>query len=200
LPERGSYPPQAGQPTTQVIVSQSTVSAFAADLWDHFSFNPLTGKFYNRKTGKLIPGTTFIDSRNYKGLRVCVPFKGTSRAIAYGRAVHSWVTGTFPGKGFHVDHINHDSHDNRPWNLRCVTIRENNQNRRRQGSPGIYWNTRLKKWQAQIRINGEKVYLGIYKDEGQALERYVHACDAEGYAVLPEVRARLSELLKSSHH
>jgi hypothetical protein len=171
-------------------MSQSTASAPAADLWDQFSYNPLTGKFYSRKTGKLIPGTAFVDQRNYSGLRVTASFNGRVRSVAYGRAVYSWLTGVVPGKGFHVDHINHNAHDNRPWNLRCVTVRENNQNRRNQGSVGIYWNTRLRKWQAQIRVGGEKVYLGVYTSEAAALERYIAACDLHGYAVLNSVRNR----------
>lgn len=180
-------------------MSQSSTSTFVADLWDQFSYNPLTGKFYNRKTGRLIPGTSFIDKRNYKGLRMSARIQGITRTIGYGRAVYAWLTGTLPGTGFHIDHINHNSHDNRPWNLRCVTTRENNQNRRNQGSAGIYWNKRLRKWQAQIRIQGEKVYLGIYKSEAQALERYIQACDAHSYSVLPEVRERLQRLRAHSY-
>jgi hypothetical protein len=173
---------------------QSTTSAHIADLWDRYSYNPFTGKLYYRKNGKLAAGTSTLDYRNYRGLTVRIRIHGKLKSVAYGRVVYAWLTGTWPEKGYHVDHINHDSHDNRPWNLRCVTVRENNQNRRKQGSPGIYWNKRLKKWQAQIRIHGEKVYLGVYKNESDALERYIQACDAQGYAVLPEVRLRLTTL------
>jgi hypothetical protein len=175
-------------------MSQSTASVCAADLWDRFSYSPLTGKFYRRRTGKVVPGTAYTDYRNYRGLRIRAPFNGKLRTVPYGRAVYAWLTGTLPGKGFHIDHINHDSHDNRPSNLRCVTVRENNQNRRNQGSAGIYWNKRINRWQAQIRIQGKKVYLGVFKEESEALERYIHACDANNYSVLDSVRHRLESL------
>lgn len=175
-------------------MSYPTTKVSAAELWDQFSYNPLTGKFYSLKTGKLLPGTTFIDARNYKGLRVTIKLESRTRTCGYGRAVYAWLTGTMPGKGFHVDHINHDSHDNRPWNLRLVTVRQNNQNRKNQGSVGIYWNKRIHRWQAQIRIQGEKVYLGVFKNEADALERYIQACDDHSYPVLDSVRERFVAL------
>ena len=174
----------------------STTSFDVALLWSNYCLDPFTGNLYSTSTGRPIWSQSSIDPRNYRKLVANAPTSKGYRTIAYGRVVFAWVHGYYPKQGFHVDHINGDSHDNRPWNLRAVTVRENNQNRRNQGSAGIYWNKRIKRWQAQIRINGQKVYLGVYKHEHEGLEAYINACDANGYSVLPEVRNRLSSLLK----
>jgi hypothetical protein len=167
-----------------------------SDLWDRYDLDPLRGILYNRRLNRISLGTSSVDHRNYKRLTATVKLNGKSISLNYGKVVHAWVNGYWAREGFHIDHINHDSHDNRPWNLRCVTVRENNQNRVNQKSPGIYWNKRLNKWQAQIRIQGEKVYLGVFKSEADALGAYITACEQNGYAMLPEVKARLTHLEK----
>lgn len=172
----------------------STSAAFIADLWDRYDYDPLRGTFISRRFNRPVPGTSSIDHRNYKRLSVTVNKGNRTVPMSYGRAVYAWMTGTLPPPGHHIDHINHDSHDNRYWNLRCVTVRENNQNRRNQGSAGIYWNKRLKKWQAQIRIQGKRKYLGIFIQEVDALERYIQECEENAFMVLPEVRERAEHL------
>lgn len=47
-----------------------------------------------------------------------------------------------------VDHINRDPLDNRRENLRLVTQRENQRNR--EPADCVYWNARMRKWQAVI--------------------------------------------------
>jgi hypothetical protein len=171
-----------------------TTSAFIADLWERYSYNPLTGKLINNKTNKIVVGTSSIDNRNYRRLTVNVRVNGTSRHVAYARAVYAWLHGEWPKPGFHVDHINHNSHDNRLCNLRCITARQNNQNRRNQKSPGVYWNKRLSKWQAQIRIQDKRIYLGLYISEFDALKKYIQTCEQNGFEVLPSVKNRLKTL------
>ena len=70
-------------------------------------------------------------------------------------------------KDFQVDHINHDTLDNRKENLRLVTNSQNMINRRVQsnntsGVKGVYKNGN--KFVAQIWIDGKSQYLGIYKN------------------------------------
>jgi hypothetical protein len=114
--------------------------------------------------------------------------------VNYGRAVSAWLTGKWADKGFHIDHINGDSCDNRFWNLRKVTARENNQNRKEHNYPGAYWNKARNKWQAQIRIGKTRVYLGLYTTRAEACAAYLAECDRLGYVILPEVRRRIKAL------
>ena len=74
-----------------------------------------------------------------------------------------------------VDHINHNTLDNRRDNLRLATYSENGQNRKGASSRskslvrGVYWNKREFKWIAQIRLNG-KVYGGRYDSKKEAIK------------------------------
>lgn len=68
-----------------------------------------------------------------------------------------------------VDHINHDTLDNRKTNLRAVTVSENQQNRtgarsdnNSSGIRGVHWDKRNGKWCVQIQLKGEKIYLGLH--------------------------------------
>ncbi len=83
-------------------------------------------------------------------------------------------------KGEIVDHINGDTLDNRRCNLRFASAAENIRNSRRRitntsGFKGVYWNTQARKWQADIRVLGKKIYLGRYDDPKEAHEAYCAA-------------------------
>jgi hypothetical protein len=85
-------------------------------------------------------------------------------------------------KDMNTDHINNNGLDNRKENLRVVTIRENQQNRiasinKTSKYVGVSWNTRDKRWRAQIYHNGVHRDLGNYKDEEDAHEAYLKACE-----------------------
>lgn len=80
-----------------------------------------------------------------------------------------------------IDHINGNPSDNRICNLRDVTGSVNMQNLRvprRDGTSGylgVTWNKQAKKWKAQIRVNGEKKFLGYFLDAKEAFEAYLNA-------------------------
>jgi hypothetical protein len=80
-------------------------------------------------------------------------------------------------KGMEVDHINHNTLDNRKINLRICTRSENQHNQRKQkkntsGFKGVFWNKTAKKWHAQIKANGKKKYLGLYDTPEAAARAY----------------------------
>jgi len=76
--------------------------------------------------------------------------------------------------GMVVDHINHDTLDNRKSvNLRVVTNAHNKQNVRSYKNStsqyrGVNWNKRAKKWQAKFHTNGKQVFLGSFDCELEA--------------------------------
>lgn len=80
--------------------------------------------------------------------------------------------------GVCVDHINGNGLDNRRHNLRICSIAENNRNvSKRKGSTtsrykGVYWNKRLKKYEAHIKDKGKVYYLGLYSNEEDAAKAY----------------------------
>lgn len=80
-----------------------------------------------------------------------------------------------------IDHINGLRGDNRLCNLRVVTNRVNQQNKRRpragntSGLLGVSWMTKANKWRAQIAIDGRVVYLGLFVDKHEAHAEYLKA-------------------------
>lgn len=74
-----------------------------------------------------------------------------------------------------VDHINHDTLDNRKSNLRIVTHQQNMLNssvnkNNTSGVKGVSWNKKYKKWNANIGFNGKNIYLGCYNDFEDAVK------------------------------
>jgi hypothetical protein len=81
-----------------------------------------------------------------------------------------------------IDHENGVRNDNRLVNLRLGTTRENSQNlecHRNGQLVGATWYKRYEKWQAQIRINGKRKYLGLFQTELEAHEAYLAALHSQ---------------------
>lgn len=81
--------------------------------------------------------------------------------------MHRLVMGVLDDPDVEVDHIHHDTHDNRKSQLRLVDRSVNCYNRRitdrnTSGVPGVYWSKPAQKWCAQINKQNERVYLGCY--------------------------------------
>lgn len=76
-----------------------------------------------------------------------------------------------------VDHIDHNTLDNRKCNLRVATKSENAANcrshkRTTSKFKGVYWKKKDKKWCAAIRVQGESRHLGLFKLEKLAALAY----------------------------
>lgn len=81
--------------------------------------------------------------------------------------MHRLVMGVLDKPEIEVDHIHHDTHDNRKSQLRLVDRSVNCYNRRitdrnSSGTAGVYWSKPAQKWCAQINKLGKRVYLGSY--------------------------------------
>ncbi len=128
-----------------------------------FDYNPETGIFLwkvkksqNTKIG-IESGT-----KNKYGYRVLV-----INYIPYlaHRIAWLYVYGVIPNK--HIDHKNRIRDDNRICNLREVTYSENCQNikipkHNSTGCIGVYFNKKLKKYGASIKVNKRNKHLGLF--------------------------------------
>lgn len=82
-----------------------------------------------------------------------------------------------PPPGFSVDHINGDSLDNRRYNLRLASQRQQCYNRKKIDNTssrykGVCYHIGKKKWQTNIKIYGQVKYLGTFTDEIEAAKAY----------------------------
>jgi hypothetical protein len=82
-----------------------------------------------------------------------------------------------PAPGQQVDHVNHDTLDNRRCNLRVSTNQQNKRNSLPQGGTsafkGVSWHKRHRQWYAHIGVGGRKTrYLGHFSDEESAARAY----------------------------
>ena len=80
-------------------------------------------------------------------------------------------------KGTHVDHINHDTLDNRKENLRICTPSQNIWNSRKRKYSSSIWkgvslNKRSMKWIASICVKGKRISLGSFEYERDAAKAY----------------------------
>lgn len=80
-----------------------------------------------------------------------------------------------PNDDMDVDHINHNTLDNRRINLRICTTSQNVINKCMQSNNttsniGIWWDKRTNRWAAEISVNKKKYFLGRFKIKEEAIE------------------------------
>ena len=85
--------------------------------------------------------------------------------------------------GQSVDHCHGNGLNNRRYNLRVATTMQNARNRRKSlrnnkgvlsasKFKGVYWNRKRNKWEAHIKLNGMRKYIGLFSDEVDAASAY----------------------------
>lgn len=109
-----------------------------------------------------------------KGYR-CISIDN-KRYLAH-RLAWLYMTGEWPGQ---IDHINNIKDDNRFINLRPATLSQNmhNQGKRKNntsGFKGVSFHGGANKWMAQIKVNWENKYLGVYSTPQEAHAAYCKA-------------------------
>lgn len=141
-----------------------------AELKEYLDYDPNTGHLtWIKKANK---GTVLFSragTLNKTGYRKVKLF-----GVQYleHRLIWCWVHGYYPSQ--HLDHINHIRDDNRIINLREVTISENARNRRtgdtRTKERGIWYCRRRRRYIAEIKLYGKKVYQATFEDPDEAVE------------------------------
>jgi hypothetical protein len=86
-----------------------------------------------------------------------------------GIKMHREIMGCVKGDGKIVDHINHNTLDNRRVNLRLVSPSINAANRKR--GCGAYFDKRRRRWVARVGFMGKTHWLGQFVTKEQALNR-----------------------------
>lgn len=98
-------------------------------------------------------------------------------AVAYingkQELLHRFITN--PPNNKYVDHINHNTLDNRIANLRVCTQVENMRNARLKknntsGHAGVYKHNQNDTWVAKIKVNYKSIYLGSFTNKSDAIK------------------------------
>ena len=85
-----------------------------------------------------------------------------------------------------IDHINHETGDNRIINLRKTDHHGNSKNQslfknNTSGVCGVSWDTNSNKWKSQININGKRKHLGLSIDKFEAICSRLSANNKYGF-------------------
>lgn len=157
------------------------------DLNYLFNYDPINGLLYWKKRDEKAIGMGFHVSHNslkwwnarYPGkeagsnggdgyLRIRIgSAKYLAHRIVFAMANKRWPT-------LQIDHIDGRKRNNAIINLREVTILENSRNQKipksnKSGHIGVSWLNRCSKWQANIKVNGRNISLGLFKKKEEAI-------------------------------
>ncbi len=131
-----------------------------ADLHEQFDYNPDTGELirkFRNPTGKPVGTLNYKNNGTYPVLSVTV----NKKHYLVHRVIWLYMTGSWPDT---IDHINHDSIDNRWDNLRSVSRATNKKNCKKyennsSGITGVHKDISNGRYRASIAINGRSINL-----------------------------------------
>lgn len=121
-----------------------------------------------------------------------------AKAAKPARRLHRFLLKDQLGPNDQIDHIDHNGLNNRRYNLRIVSNRENQQNRKRiaRGNyPGVRWNPRSCTWIASVVLNKRKIYLGSHPSQEVAFLNYAHFLLTHQLPLVSEWQIRYAQLL-----
>lgn len=106
------------------------------------------------------------------------------------RVAYFIMTGKWPDKGKQIDHINGIRNDNRWINIRAVSPRINEQNKKRSNLIGACKKRGIFECYAKDPNKGKRKYLGRFKTEIEAHTAYMNYLDDHGIEYLPDIDHR----------
>jgi hypothetical protein len=119
-----------------------------------------------------------VENKKNHNIGYCqVYFNG--RMVKYHVIIWILSTGEDIPQGYELDHINGNKLDSRIENLRLVTTRQNQQNRKTHRAGRLVGATYLKErnyWLSQIVIDKTHIQLGLFETEQEAHKAYKIAC------------------------
>jgi len=121
---------------------------------------------------KSFPNTWYAEWIQRRGVYVVVGNLGSG--ISRHRVLlHRWIMK--PENNLVVDHIYHNTLDNRRRNLRILTNGENGQNRKGKNKSnftskyrGVSFRKDIQKWSAYLTINRKRIHVGTFDTEEEA--------------------------------
>lgn len=140
----------------------------------------VTYRFYgNRGYGELHNGVVFIfDRKDYAKISNVKWYTSWEGGRPYlinsrGKKLHNYLMEC--PYGYEIDHVNHDTLDNRTCNLRICTHQQNQCNQPLQknntsGVTGVSYYSPRRKFRARIKACQHDIHLGYYKSFKEAVQ------------------------------
>jgi len=130
-----------------------------------FTYDPESGEVFSH-TGKLC---TAVSSTGYKNCGTTID--GKKIGVSCHQLAWYLMTNEIPDI---IDHIDGDRSNNKFSNLRSITKRKNNFNRKNVKGYD-YHKGRNKCWCARIEVDGKRINLGYFYTEEEAKQAYLDA-------------------------
>jgi hypothetical protein len=133
-----------------------------------FTYDSETGLLYNKFNKNIGTIMNGIRNNGYVKFSICLnkkPYNLYAHQFAWYWVYRECVE--------YIDHINGIRNDNRICNLRSVSHKQNQWNRKT--AKGYYWHKTTNKWRSQILLNRKSIHLGLYKTEQEARNAYLQA-------------------------
>lgn len=150
-------------------------------------FNATCGKFFRTKTSLgAKPGIMgSVNSAGYRQLRI------SGYIYLQSHLVTLWFTGKLPAIREEIDHIDGNTLNDCPENLRIVSRAINSRNckmskRNTSGFTGVVWHSIAGKWQSRLKINQKQIYFGLFntaKEAYAARQAYIEAHPELGFTL-----------------
>jgi hypothetical protein len=157
-----------------------------------------------------LPMECYIDTEDIEkieklGIKWGVTYaKNNDSYYAHGSKIRGYIDGKYRYKGYYlhrmifdkevlkgqfINHINHNTLDNRKINLEIVSVKDNDQHRKdknknnKSGYRNVFWSTNDERWIVSLMIDGKRKSMGRFKyDElheagkfaEQMREKYYH--------------------------
>lgn len=158
-------------------------------IFNFFVFDDKICKIIVKNAQGEIKATALIDSEDYDRIKeynwyvysgryteIKSHIKGSNKKIYLSRIIMQ------PPEEFIVDHINHDTLDNRKQNLRVCNQQQNqwntksyNRKNKKHGYKGVRHNNFRNCWCARIFFNNKEIYIGSFPTEEAAALAYNEA-------------------------
>jgi hypothetical protein len=138
-------------------------------LKELLSYDQNTGLFYWKVSRRGVKQGTVAGTKTKRGY---IQIRIDGKSYLAHRLTWLFFYGEWPKQ--HIDHINHNTSDNRIDNLREASQQENTKNRSKNknntsGISGVHWDKKSNKWQARIGVNGKRIHLGFFDNKEEAI-------------------------------
>lgn len=162
-------------------------------------YDPDTGLFFNlrgRRGYRVGDQVGWQVSEGYIAIRIL------GKQYKAHRLAWLYVHAKWPSND--IDHINRVRNDNRIANLRDATRSQNLQNAsprsdNKSGVTGVWWDKRLSKWSAGIRLDGRTKHLGRFNTKEDAIAARLRAEKEFHPFRIPQHATPACSLIKQNH-